>query len=152
MGATHKLKPSPTCYPPPIICWPPLTQLWTSDSSLPPESTPNRFIINPNFTCHLGVCAYTLTLRSPIQHNECWLAGQQEDFSFSFFDWIYIYISFLTIYIGSLNAFEVFVSYCPEGHQIVGVTLGVCTYHISAKQRVHHRKQGKHYWHILWDI
>jgi len=44
VGATHKLKPSPTHYPPPIICWPPPTQLRTSDSDLPPESTPNTLL------------------------------------------------------------------------------------------------------------
>jgi len=42
VGATHKLKPSPTCYPPPITHWPSPTQLWTSNSGLPLESTPNR--------------------------------------------------------------------------------------------------------------
>ena len=30
VGATHKLKPSPTCYPLLIICWPPPIWLWTS--------------------------------------------------------------------------------------------------------------------------
>jgi len=43
VGATHKLKPSPTSYPPLITRWPSPTQLRTSDSGLPPESTPNSW-------------------------------------------------------------------------------------------------------------
>jgi len=69
VGTTHKLKPSPTCYPLLITHWPSPTQLQTSDSGLPPELTPNsiiRFIhsmIMPTKTT-----VKTTTRKPPIWH------------------------------------------------------------------------------------